>query len=382
MPAVSTALVIGSGASGCAAAVLLAQAGVAVDLVEARPAPSTTGSGITLQGNALRVLRSLGVWPQVRASGYAFDSLGIRLPDPSATLVAELPDVHTGGPDLPGTVGMSRPELAAVLVARAREVGVALHWSTAPVALEPDDDGVDVQLAGPEGTTGKRYDVVVGADGIHSWTRRAIGVDTEPRPVGMGIWRVHAARPVDVVRTDLVYGGRCHIAGYCPTSEDSLYAYLVEDAQDRSGLSREEQLAVFRDLASSYHGPWDAIRAGLTDETPVNYARFETHLVDGPWNRGRVVLVGDAAHSCPPTIAQGAALALEDAAVLAELLTTREAADDALWAAYTERRLERVRTVVDSSVQIARWMLDHTPREEADVAGVAGRVFALVTAPA
>nr|WP_208971231.1 FAD-dependent monooxygenase [Kineococcus rubinsiae] len=375
----SSALVIGGGPAGAAAAVLLARAGVAVDLAEQRPGPPEVGSGITLQGNALRVLRDLGVWPRVAASGFPFDSLGIRAPDPAGTLLVEMPDVRTGGPDLPGTMGMSRPELARILLARAAEVGAEVRFDTSVTGLEQDADGVDVRFA--DDSTG-RYDVVVGADGIRSATRELIGVPVETRPTGMGIWRIHAPRPPEVVRTDLVYGGRCYIAGYCPTSEDTLYAYLVEDHQDRSGLDQAEQIAVFRDLASSYHGPWDAVRDGLTDETPVNYTRFESHFVDGPWNRGRVVLIGDAAHACPPTIAQGAAQALEDAAVLGELLTTSERLDDALWERFTARRGDRARTIVEASVQLAQWMLDRVPREETDVPGLMARTFALVAVPA
>src|SRR3989337_676187 len=82
MPAVQSALVVGAGAAGTAAAILLAEAGVAVDLVEVKPEPATVGSGITLQGNALRVLRRLGVWDEVRAAGYPFDGLGLRAPGP------------------------------------------------------------------------------------------------------------------------------------------------------------------------------------------------------------------------------------------------------------------------------------------------------------
>ena len=379
MPAVRSVLVIGGGAAGATTAVLLARAGVAVDLVEARPEPPAVGSGITLQGNALRILRDVGVWPQVQAAGYAFDSLGIRAPDPAGTLVAELPDVRSGGPDLPATVGMSRPVLARLLLDRAARAGARVRFSTAATALRQDADGVDVDLS--DGGT-QRYDLVVGADGIRSWTRRAIGVEAEPRATGMGIWRIYAPRPAEVVRTDLTYGGRCYIAGYCPTSEDSLYAYLVEDAQDRAHLPQQEQLAVFRELASSYHGPWDAIRESLTDDTHINYTHFETHLVEGPWHRGRVVLIGNAAHSCPPTIAQGAAQAFEDAAVLGELLTTRERLDEELWSAFAARRHERARQVVEASVQIGAWMLQHAPREQADVPGLIARISKLVTDPA
>ena len=113
MPAVRSVLVVGAGAAGCATATLLAEAGVSVDLIDIKPDVSALGSGITLQGNALRVLRQLGVWDQVAERGYAFDTLGLRAPDPDGTLIVELTDVRTGGEDLPATVGMYRPDLAA-----------------------------------------------------------------------------------------------------------------------------------------------------------------------------------------------------------------------------------------------------------------------------
>jgi 2-polyprenyl-6-methoxyphenol hydroxylase-like FAD-dependent oxidoreductase len=182
-----------------------------------------------------------------------------------------------------------------------------------------------------------------------------------------------------VTRTDLYYGGPAYIAGYCPTSEDTLYAYLVEDARDRSGQTPAERLAAMRELAARYHGPWDEIRATLTDPTAVSYTLFESLLVPAPWHRGRVVLIGDAAHACPPTLAQGAAQALEDAAVLTELLLSRPALDEELWAEFTARRYERAKTVVDASNQLGQWLLDH---EQGDVPGLIGRVAVLLSQPA
>ena len=175
-----------------------------------------------------------------------------------------------------------------------------------------------------DGTAG-RYDLVIGADGVKSWTRQAIGIDVQTTPTGMGIWRVFTRRPESVTRTDLYYGGPSYIAGYCPTGPDTLYAYVVEKAQDRFSTTPEEKLAIIRDLAAAYHGPWDEIRDSITDPTTVNYTWFETHVVPAPWNRGRVVIIGDAAHVCPPTVAQGGAQALEDALVLTELLRDRDA---------------------------------------------------------
>jgi 2-polyprenyl-6-methoxyphenol hydroxylase-like FAD-dependent oxidoreductase len=376
MPAVNNVLVVGGGAAGAAAAILLAEAGVAIDLVEVKPELSTVGSGITVQGNALRVLRQLGVWDEVRAAGYAFDSLGLRAPDPAGTLLVELPDVRSGGPDLPATMGMPRPILARILIDRATTVGVKVRFGTTTTDLAQDDDGVDAAFA--DGSTG-RYDLVVGADGIRSWTRRMLGIQLETRSIGMGIWRTFGPRPESVTRTDLYYGGPSYIAGYCPTGESSLYAYIVEKAQDRSTLTPDEQLATMKELSAAYHGPWDDIRETLDDPSRVNYTWFETHLLDAPWNRGRVVLIGDAAHSCPPTIAQGAAQALEDAAVLAELLLAHDDLDQDLWDEFHARRVDRARTVVEASNQLAQWLLDH---EQGDVPALMGRVVGLVSQPA
>src|SRR3712207_5414117 len=197
MPAVTSVLVVGGGLAGAATAIHLAKAGVAVDLVEIKPDVAALGSGITLQGNALRELRSLGVWEQVQAAGYAFDVTGIRAPDPAGSIVAEVPDAKTGGPDLPAAMGMPRPELARILVDRATEVGVKVRFGTTFTELVQDDDGVDVTFS--DGSTG-RYDVVVGADGVRSWTRRALGVQLETRSIGMGIWRAFGPRPASVTR--------------------------------------------------------------------------------------------------------------------------------------------------------------------------------------
>jgi 2-polyprenyl-6-methoxyphenol hydroxylase-like FAD-dependent oxidoreductase len=285
-----------------------------------------------------------------------------------------------GGPDYPATIGMYRPDLAQILLDRATALGVTVHWGARVEDLTQDADGVDLVWTDRDGLQRSRFDLVVGADGLHSTVRALIGIDEQPRRNGMGIWRAFVPRPADVTHTDLVYGGSCYIAGYCPTSEDRMYAYLVEDGQDRSGLSDEERTETMRRLAAAYHGPWDEVRESLGPDARINYTWFTQHLVDGPWNRGRVVLIGDSAHSCPPTIAQGAAMSLEDAAVLAELLLATDRVDDDLWLAFTARRLDRAKTVVEASVQLADWLLAHD--RDADVPGLMRRVATLVSVPA
>ncbi|MET8665204.1 FAD-dependent oxidoreductase [Streptomyces tendae] len=365
-------LVIGGGAAGSAVTILLRRAGLTVDLVEAKDDwNATAGSGITLQGNALRVLRELGVWEQVEASGFGFGSVGITAPD--GTVLHAQDDLRTGGEDLPATVGMQRPRLQQILIDAVRAGGATVRLGTTAEILDQDTDGVSVRLS--DGSE-HRYDLVVAADGLGSRTRAAIGITDKPEPTGMAIWRVAAPRPAGVVRTDLAYGGPAYIAGYCPTSETTLYAYVVEANRDRASIPPESYAEEMRRLASSYGGHWPEITEHITDPAKVNYTWFDRLLVEGSWHRGRVVLVGDAAHCCPPTLAQGAALSLEDAWVLSQMLTGSDEWDDVLFQAYHERRIARVRPVVEASVRIGQWQLDGV--RDADVPGLMGRTMTML----
>jgi 2-polyprenyl-6-methoxyphenol hydroxylase-like FAD-dependent oxidoreductase len=315
------------------------------------------------------------VWEELRRYGFEFNSLGLRSAD--GRLLAEIPDARTGGPDLPATLGAYRPKLAELLAAAAVDAGAKVRCGATVESFTQDADGVDVVFS--DGDTG-RYDLLVGADGVRSQTRAQLGIDIAPQPAGMGIWRVHARRPAEVEHSDLIYDGPCYIAGYTPTGPDTLYAFLVEPAQDRSADTPEQKVAAMRELAAAYHGPWDAIREDITDAERINYTWFEHLLVDAPWNRGRVVLIGDAAHACPPTLALGAAMALEDASVLAEMLLARDRLDQDLFDAFVARRLPRAKAVVDGSMQLAAWLLEHM--RDADVPGLMGRINAMVSQPA
>lgn len=200
MTAVTKVAVVGSGAAGLASAIQLAKAGVAVDVFEAKPALSALGSGITLQGNALRAFGELGIWPQVEEQGYFFEGLNLRAPGPGAPIVAQLPDVQTGGPDYPACGGMYRPDLAAIMVARAEEAGATVRFGARVTGLVPSADAVELVV---DGASAGDYDLVIGADGLNSTVRDLIGIATKPEPFGMGIWRAFVARPAEVTTSEL-----------------------------------------------------------------------------------------------------------------------------------------------------------------------------------
>jgi 2-polyprenyl-6-methoxyphenol hydroxylase-like FAD-dependent oxidoreductase len=365
MTAVQKVAIVGSGVAGLAAAIQLAKAGVEVDLFEAKPELSALGSGISLQGNALRVFDALGAWDDIRAAGYAFEGLNLRAPGPGAPIVAQLPDVKTGGPDYPSAMGMPRAELARILLEHAQRAGANVQFGRKVSAIEQDADGVELFV---DDASAGRYDLVIGADGLNSTVRELIGIQQKPEPTGMGIWRSFVSRPAEVERSELYYGGPVYIAGYTPTGEDSMYAFLVEKAQDRFGVSDEDASRIMIEESRAYDGPWNDIRADLENGAHANYTWFTKHIVEEPWNRGRVVIIGDAAHSCPPTIAQGAAQGLEDALVLTELLVQSDALDQNLWDTFHARRLPRAKAVVEASVQLGQWQIDGD--RDADAGGL------------
>lgn len=377
MSAVQRVAIAGSGVAALATAIRLAKAGVHVDLFEAKAEMSTHGSGISLQGNALRVFDALGAWDEILAAGFAFEGLTLRAPGPGAPTVAELPDVKTGGPDYPAAMGMPRADLARILFDHAERAGAHTRFGSRVTGLEQTANGVEVQV---NGDVVGVYDLLIGADGVNSTVRELIGIEEKPQSTGMGIWRAFVSRPEEVLRSELYYGGPVYIAGYTPTGDNSMYAFLVEAAQDRTGLSDDEATRIMIEESRAYDGPWNSVRADLEAGATANYTWFTRHIVAAPWNRGRVVVIGDAAHSCPPTIAQGAAQALEDALVLTELLVAHDSLEQGLWDEFHARRLPRATAVVDASTQLGQWQIDGD--RDADAGGLIFGIAKTMAEPA
>ncbi|GAA4691089.1 FAD-dependent oxidoreductase [Phytohabitans rumicis] len=369
-------LVVGGGITGSTLALALARRGVRVVLVEQRTEWTGIGHGITIQGNALRAFREVGVLDELLARGVPFDRLRLRNAADGA-LIADLTTPRTGGPDLPATLGALRSDLAGILARAVRAAGVDVRLGTTVTAIDDDGAGVTATLA--DGTT-ERVDLLVGADGIRSQVRQMLGITTVPRPVGMGIWRVVAPRPPEMDCAEVYYNGPKFKAGYSPISADHCYAYLLEENLDPAFIGEHPHGKVLKERAEGYGGTWGRIRAGLADDAVVNYQWIESILVPEPWYRGRCVVVGDAVHACPPLLAQGAAMCAEDAVVLAELLTSG-AGVDAVLPAFMARRYPRVKLVLSSSLRLAEWEI-HPGTPGADPAGIMTRTLSALQAAA
>jgi 2-polyprenyl-6-methoxyphenol hydroxylase-like FAD-dependent oxidoreductase len=359
---VSSALVIGGGITGSVLALALAQRGVSVDLVELSPVWRGVGHGITVQGNALAALAKVGVLDEVLSRGVPFNQLRMRQAD--GTLIAEVPTPRTGGPGLPATLGALRSDLQDVLCERVYAAGVTVRLGLTVRGLAQDSRRAYAEFS--DGSVG-RYDLVVGADGIRSAVRAMLGITTTPQPTGMSIWRVVADRPAEMDCAEVYYGGPRYKAGYAPISADKCYAYILDTDGTLRDFGDQPAWELMYERSAGYGGSWGKIRETIGPESNVSHTRIEWLLVPDPWFRGRIIVIGDAAHACPPLIAQGAAMCAEDAAVLAELVTADRPLETTL-PAFMARRLDRVELVVRNSMRLVRWEMGLEPHTEEDVA--------------
>lgn len=370
---VNSVLVVGGGISGCVAAIALAQRGVEVTLIERSPAWFGVGHGITVQGNALKVFREIGALDAMLEKGLGFDQVRMRLADGTEMVTIDV--AHTGGADLPSTMGALRSDLQNVLVDMIRGLGIEVRLGTSLLGFQNIDNHVEAELN--DGRI-ENYDVVIAADGIKSSMRPRLGITEEKQPSGMGIWRAVVRRTPEMSISGMYYHGPQYKVGYTPISDELCYVYVLTDPErPDNGLSDAEEM---RRLLDGYGGDVPFLRDQITDETFLSFQPIEWLFVEGSWHRGRVVAIGDAVHACPPLIAQGAAQCAEDAFLIADYLT-RDGDLEELLTAFEERRKPRVKLVVDNSLQLVEWEI-HPETPDADPGALMAASLEALAVPA
>jgi 2-polyprenyl-6-methoxyphenol hydroxylase-like FAD-dependent oxidoreductase len=343
---IGTALVIGGGVGGMSAAVALARRGVEVELADADPQWRAYGAGISVTGLSLRAFDDLGILDEVREKGFV--GAGIRLRTVAGDLIMESPAPPADAPPIARSGGIMRPVLHEIMANRVRSGGVRVTLGAEIHQLDQDEWGVSVTF--PDSCQ-QRYDLVVAADGIFSRTRAALFPDApRPRFTGQGCWRIVADRPPEVDRAEMFLGGPVKL-GFNPVSRDKMYAFILEHVPDNPWFAPDEQLDHVAGLLAPFGGYVAQVREKLGAGSLVNYRPLEWVLLPAPWHKGRVVLIGDAVHATTPHMASGAGMAVEDGLVLAEELAASDDVEQAL-TAFTARRFERARMVVENSVRI------------------------------
>jgi 2-polyprenyl-6-methoxyphenol hydroxylase-like FAD-dependent oxidoreductase len=338
---VGKVLVVGAGIGGLGAGAALAQRGIETDIVEIRPAANVYGVGINQPANALRALRAIGVLDEVCDAGFQFDRWDFH--DRHGNLVAACPS-RLGG-DVPAHNGLSRRALHGILIGAAERAGATIRYGTTVQDVADDNGAAHVTL-----TDGREeeYDLVVAFDGIKSSFRTRLFGEEHPCVYsGYAVWRVTVPKPPEITHGALFQAVGAK-AGYIPLGQDTMYLLNVTPEPAHVHYDESRFTEMLRERLEGFDGIVGEIRDSLTDEHDIVYSPLSEVMLPAPWFKGRVLICGDAAHACTPHLTQGAAMALEDAVVLAEELTPDRPLAASL-AAFTERRYPRAKFVQDVS---------------------------------
>jgi 2-polyprenyl-6-methoxyphenol hydroxylase-like FAD-dependent oxidoreductase len=346
-------LVIGGGIGGLTAAIALRRRGFAVQVIEKDPAWSVSGVGIIQQGNVLRAVDQLGILDQYVDAGFGFDAVEVFAPN--GMKVARVPS-HRLLPGRPANLGIGRSALQKVLGDSALAAGADVRLGLTATAIEPAATRAEVQFS--DGSRGS-YDLVIGADGVHSATRGMLFPEVAPPEfTGQAVWRYNLPRPAELDALQ-AYNGPTGV-GLVPMSEQLMYLFATTPEPDNPHYPRQGLAALMREKLAGCAPAIRALADSIRDDEGVVYRPLEHLLLEGPWHRGRVVLLGDAVHTTTPHLGQGAGLAIEDSLVLAEELARHDAMDAAL-SAYRARRFERCAWIVRASLAICMGQLGKGP---------------------
>lgn len=344
-----TILIIGGGIGGLTSAIALRCKGFDVTVIERKPDWSVYGVGIIQQSNVLRAMDHLGLLEEYVAAGAGFDTVEVFAPD--GTKVARVPSPRLVE-GYPANLGVGRPALHKVLGDRTIASGAKMRLGV--TAAKIDDQGDQVAVAFSDGTQGS-FDLVVGADGVYSQTRKMLFPDApSPRYTGQAVWRYNLPRPEGMDSLQ-AYNGPTGV-GLVPISQSLMYMFVTTSEPDNPRYPRDGLAAAMRAKIASCSPAIRAFGEYITDDAEVVYRPLETLMVDGPWHKGRIALLGDAVHATTPHLGQGAGMAIEDSIVLAEELASHGDLDSAL-TAYRERRHDRCRYIVQKSLEICMGQL-------------------------
>ncbi len=312
-------VIVGGGIAGCSLAILLAQRGVRVTVIEKEDVWRFNSSGIFVYSNGLAELEKVGVLPEILDTGFVIEGGRNIYFDQHGEVITETVYPSAPGTSLPAILGIRRAELHRVLADRMRALGVHVKLGTTVVSIDDAaGDGQPLMAVLSDGRT-LEADLLVGADGIRSQIRRMLWGAIEPHDTGFGVWRSIHARPVDL-RQKIMMMGVGKRLGIMPISEDQLYVYATTNEPGHPRYAPATLHLTMREKFAEFTGPATALLDDIRDPAQVVYTAVEEIRLPLPWNQGRVLLVGDAAHASTPFMGQGGTMAIEDGNVLAGLL--------------------------------------------------------------
>lgn len=331
--------IAGAGIAGLSAAIALARRGFGVRLLESAEALEEIGAGIQLSPNAVTVLQALGLAERIGEA--ATEPAGIAIFDGrSGRQLAEIPLGETARRryGAPYWVVHRADLQACLLAAAAAEANVRIELGRRVRNVRLDGDAVRFEA----GAESARADLLLAGDGIRSEIRTVFFGHGGPVPARRVAWRatLKGTPPpgLDAGRTGLWLGPGAHLVHYPLRRGAELNLVVIASERGEGAAPPLDRFAgPVRALAEAVEG-WSLWPLSAVDPEPA-------------WTRGRVALIGDAAHGMLPTAAQGGAQAIEDAWVLAECLDTGRGEPDQALRRYEAARQPRVRRIAGEAAR-------------------------------
>lgn len=340
--------IVGGGIGGLTLAIALQRKGFHVKVYEKAPRIQPLGAGLVLAANAVKALYEIGIGDDVLQAGKILKTL--RIKNATGEILTQ-----TNSEKLSQKFGIvnnftiHRADLHRVLINQLL-----------PDTLKLDKDCIDftqrhtgVTLTFLDGTT-SHTDYLIASDGIHSSIRKKLIPNSHPRYAGYTCWRAvidNIPANVDVTETSETWGQGCRF-GIVPLSENRLYWFACVNASEKDkrigSLKVEDLLQIF----NKFHFPVTAILKNTKSENLI-WSDISDLKPLTQFAFGNVVLIGDAAHATTPNMGQGACMAIEDAAVLSNCITSYPTIEEA-FSLFQQRRIKRTTAIVNMSRAIGK----------------------------
>lgn len=310
-----SAVVVGGGIGGLTAAVALRQVGWRVTVLERAARFGEIGAGITLLSNGLRCLDAIGLGDAVRGSGMPVLAMGMR-----TEKGRWLSRIDGDGADLDARIGttalvLHRAELHRIL--RDALPAAALIAGVVTTGIHGGADGrpAEIHFRDRDRDSLLRAELVVGADGVHSWVRAQRWPDAAaPIYSGSTTWRAVTTQSSAAITEMSLSWGQGTEFGVMPLVDGRTYWYAAASAGE--GQRNPDELEELRRRFGAWHEPIPAVLAHTQPQAVLRHDIYWLPKLDN-YHRGSVVLLGDAAHAMTPNLGQGGGQALEDAIALA-----------------------------------------------------------------
>lgn len=345
---VNKALIVGAGIGGLTTAIALQKIGIQTEIVEKSKEWNVYGVGIIQPCNMLRALDELDLSSKCIEQGFPYEGYDYYTGNGQLLYGGNSPTIE----GYPACNGISRRKLHQILLDAAIESGTTISMGTTVLSLEEKENSVLVELT--NGYIGS-YDLVIGSDGANSTMREMLFGQHKNVYSELGVWRYTLPKPKDIVKGAFYYGENTK-AGLIPMSEDEMYL-LVTSHEPTTARFPEEQLHnILKQRIEEFGGIIAELSEQITNPFAVVYRPIYTSFLEGQWYKGRVLLIGDAAHTTSPHLGQGAAITIEDAVVLASILKQDLTLEES-FEIFMKQRYERCKLVVENSDQLIEWEL-------------------------